>query len=377
MRNAFPTKSFRLLAAGAWMTPIALGGCGAVPGQTSEKVPVAKAAQAAVFLPGPGRERGLDAAAHNAACEGCHSDIAREWRDSMHRRAHVDPVYQRAFAIEPMAFCQSCHAPEADLSANVPQPLADLGIGCVTCHVDDAGRIVSGPASDFAKTAPHDVARSNSFSTADACAACHQFEFPDRILRGGVELMQSTVDEHARSAFAKTACADCHMPRVEGHKSHRFGVTDQPAMIRKAVKVRVDRSGPSSVKIAIAPQGVGHAFPTGDLFRRLELTAEAVGPEFNIVDRQVRHLTRHFERRASHRGIAMPFLVADDRVGPGLEPSVVELQLSTEASGRPIAWRVAYQRVEHPVSVDGTDAVIADEVVLAEGVVDGVADGEL
>jgi hypothetical protein len=36
----------------------------------------------------------------------------------MHRQAHVDPVYQRAFAIKPMAFCQSCHAPEADPSAH-------------------------------------------------------------------------------------------------------------------------------------------------------------------------------------------------------------------------------------------------------------------
>jgi len=375
MRTAPQTKAFRLLWAGAWVM-LSLDGCRAVSGQAAPERTSVSNAPTVGFLPGPGRERGLDAAAHNAACEGCHSTIAQEWRDSMHRRAEVDPVYQRAFAIEPMAFCQSCHAPEADASTKVPKPLADLGIGCVSCHVDDAGRIVSGPASRDAENAPHEVVRLNSFSTADACASCHQFEFPDRILRRGVELMQSTVDEHARSKFAKTPCADCHMPKVEGHKSHRFAITGQPEIIRAAVKIRVDRSGPASLKIAIAPNGVGHAVPTGDLFRRLEVSVEAVGPEFNIVDRQVRHLTRHFERRDTHLGIAMPFLVADDRVGPDSEPRIVELQLSPEASGRPLAWRVAYQRVEHPVSVDGTDAVIADEVVLAEGVVDGVANGE-
>ena len=69
-------------------------------------------------MPGPAPQaaRPGDIALENARCEGCHADIAREWRASMHAQASVDPVYQRALAIEPLPFCRGCHAPEADPS---------------------------------------------------------------------------------------------------------------------------------------------------------------------------------------------------------------------------------------------------------------------
>jgi hypothetical protein len=35
--------------------------------------------------------------------------------------------------------------------------------------------------------------------------------------------------------------------------------------------------------------------------------------------------------------------------------------------GARIAWRVEYQRVEHPVGVDDADAVVAESIVVAEG----------
>lgn len=366
IRQARPQKTFAVTRPLPYLA-LVLCACGSTqPRPLSEKGYVVETA----FLPGPGLQRGLTAAERNATCAGCHGEIAKEWGASLHRRSHTDPIYQRAFAIEPMAFCQSCHVPGADPGAAVPAPLADMGIGCVTCHVDNDGRIVSGTTSQ-SKDAPHEVIRSARLSTADACASCHQFPFPDVPLRGGVALMQSTVDEHARSPLASIACADCHMPRIDGHRSHRFAMSGHPSIIRDAARVEVQRSGPTALRVVIAARGVGHAFPTGDLFRRIEVSAEAVGPEYNVVDRQVRYLTRHFERRDVGRGIMMPFLVLDDRVGPGAEPRVVDIELGPEAAGLPIAWRVAYQRVEHPISVDGHDAVVADEVVLAEGTVEG------
>src|SRR5262245_3846410 len=68
-------------------------------------------------LPGPApRERaeGYDAGVENARCEGCHADVAAEWRGSMHQRAWTDPVFLAAYALEPLSFCRGCHAPEAD-----------------------------------------------------------------------------------------------------------------------------------------------------------------------------------------------------------------------------------------------------------------------
>lgn len=66
---------------------------------------------------------------------GVSSEIAAEWRTSLHARADRDDAYQRAFALEPLPFCQGCHAPETDAFKPVPALAADLGVGCVTCHV--------------------------------------------------------------------------------------------------------------------------------------------------------------------------------------------------------------------------------------------------
>ena len=75
-------------------------------------------------MPGPARGRGRPgAAAVNALCEGCHEEVAREWRGSLHRRAYVDRSFAESLAREPDPFCRGCHAPEADPQS--PPPPAD------------------------------------------------------------------------------------------------------------------------------------------------------------------------------------------------------------------------------------------------------------
>src|SRR5688572_209175 len=142
-----------------------------VPGRVSgEDVPA---------LPGPApraRTEGHDPAAENARCAECHTEIAAEWKGSLHQEAWTDPVFQKAYAIEPVAFCRSCHAPESD-SANAPTAGAqEVGVGCTTCHVQD-GEIVGvrGLAADGEQ---HAVRADERLGTKQACASCHQFDFP-------------------------------------------------------------------------------------------------------------------------------------------------------------------------------------------------------
>ena len=119
--------------------PLAAGLCLALacaPAERTRNPDHASAAFAASELPGPaprGRSA-AEAAALNRTCEDCHAEIAVDWRASLHARAHTDAVYQRAFAIEPLPFCQGCHAPEADPEQPVPASAAELGVACVTCH---------------------------------------------------------------------------------------------------------------------------------------------------------------------------------------------------------------------------------------------------
>jgi hypothetical protein len=102
--------------------------------------------------------------------------------------------------------------------------------------------------------------------------------------------------------------------------------------------------------------------PTGDLFRRLELSAEAAGPDEMSLGSAVRYLARHWELRPRQVGRA---LVRDDRVG---ERAVeIDLDVGPPAVGRDIVWRVAYQRVAHPNGIDARDAEIDGEITLAGG----------
>jgi hypothetical protein len=256
----------------------------------------------------------------------------------------------------------------------VPEPAAKLGVGCVTCHVV-AGELLAAPARAearapvrAAKAAPHPVFRDARLDGSVACAGCHEFEFPDRNARKSPELMQSTVSEHARSAQGDRACASCHMPAVGPggvpHRSHAFRGGHDRGLVESAVVVQAERAG-ALVRITITPRELGHAFPTGDLFRRLEVSAEAVGPEWQVVASQRRYLMRHWQREPSPFGVVLRRVTQDDR--PLATPVLIELPLGAKASNLPIAWRVAYQRVEHPRSDNEQDSSVEGEIDIASG----------
>ncbi|HYP88142.1 MAG TPA: multiheme c-type cytochrome, partial [Polyangiaceae bacterium] len=306
-----------------------------------------------------------EAARLNAGCEGCHAQIGREWRDSWHARAHTDAAYQRALAIEPLRFCQGCHAPEADLAGPVPEAAVQLGVACVTCHVVQ-GQLLG--ATTPSGAAPHAVVRDARLDGNGACAACHEFEFPDRSARRAPELMQSTLSEHARSAQRDRTCASCHMPLSQqggaAHRSHAFLGGHDTALVKHAVDVTAERHG-DSARITLTPRDLGHAFPTGDLFRRLEVSAEAIGPEWQVSGSQRRFLTRHWQRLPSPFGVVLRSATRDDR--PLNDALVVDLSLGPAAASLPIAWRVAYQRVEHPRSDHEDDSKLEGEIELASG----------
>jgi len=324
--------------------------------------------------PAPQARRDPEPATANARCERCHEDVAREWRASMHAQSDSDPVYRRALAIEPLPFCRACHAPEADSCADAPAPLSAVGVGCVTCHVTragpDAATLTAGASMGIA---PHSVVRDPAFATPVACAACHEFDFPEGASHGAPEQMQSTVSEHATSPLSGTSCIDCHMPRTPtprrpGHRSHVFAASRDTSTLRAAVRVRSERLSPSTVKLTLTPGDVGHAFPTGDLFRRLVVVAEAIGDDWTVIGEDSRELRRRFEVRTMASGHLGRHMVGDDRVGVGAATPVT-LDLGEQARGRAIAWRLEYQRVEHPLGGDGSAAVLAGSTVVTQGLI--------
>lgn len=301
---------------------------------------------------------GADRVAIDATCEGCHEDVAAEWRGSLHHASWDDPIFLTAHAIEPQPFCRSCHAPEADPGAAPSEAARRLGIGCVTCHL--RGDRIVGPRARAAREGAHAVVGDPRLAGAGACTACHQFEFPEP----QDAAMQGTGEEHRASRFAAMPCQECHMPRLPGggtRRHHGFHVDE--ALLRSAVRVTAARDGERSVAITITPARVGHDVPTGDMFRRLEVRATAIDDPRAVASTS---LARRFRRVPGPEGTRR-LQVGDDRIRGGGPPRRVVLDLDPALDGRPLRWEVVHQRMDPAMAASfGVDPA-RNETIVASG----------
>ncbi len=314
----------------------------------------------------PARGEGVRASAspasasENERCTSCHADIAAEWSSSLHRSAFRDASFARGYAIERLAFCRSCHAPEADPRDEPDAWSADHGVTCTSCH----GATVS---------AAHDATPAKRAALGvRVCAGCHEFGFPEKdsdprapARAEPARMMQRTAAEHASGPHAQTSCATCHLPKVgEGasrHASHRFGITRSREALAAALTASGRRDGGAFV-LDLAPKGVGHAFPTGDMFRRLRVVVE-VGPDgAEPTARFERRLARTFGMVKGRRAE-----IEDTRL---FGPTAFTFPLPPAAEGQPVRFRVGYQRLVNVPSGNRLTARterVEEELVLAEG----------
>lgn len=300
-------------------------------------------------MPGPAPlHRAESAIDRNAECVACHEAIAAEWQGSLHRAAYTSPAFQSALRNEPLPFCRGCHAPEADPRRPDPEQAA-LGVACVSCHVPGGDVVLSARASDAAMRAPHPVLRDPQFASTGACAGCHEFRFPDR--RPAPEYMQTTVHEQQASRHRYRGCASCHMPAVadaEGmHRAHGFTGSRDAARMREAFVVAARRPTADRVELSLDLQEdrVGHAFPTGDLLRRLVVAIAVEGPARGTRP-QRRYLARHWKHARTGKGPMIRTLDHDDRLGVGEDPRIVTFTLDPADAARAVKWSVRYERVE-------------------------------
>lgn len=280
-----------------------------------------------------------------AECGECHADHYREWQSSAHGTSFTNPVFVAEFRHRHLPSCVHCHAPRGEREG---------GVDCATCHVRDGAVLnptVSGRAPHASRAAPE-------LATESACASCHEFDFDDQ----PGDRLQRTVSEWAGSRHAETSCQGCHLPPRGGRHAHHFPGGLDAELLRDAITVRsasarVDE-GLTRVRLELAADRAGHAVPTGDLFRRVEVR---VWPEGRPELAQSVLLARRFQvTRGRWRE------VGDRRVPPsGSRGVTLELEGPIDRVAYAIdLWRAPPVRVE--------DEGWADHDVrrrLAEGVV--------
>jgi hypothetical protein len=308
-----------------------------------------------------------------ADCATCHAEIAAEWAGSAHARSWTDPVFQAEYRLSANAFCRGCHAPlvpssewarasRSILAGQAPAAaspsadrelyaLAQRGVDCAVCHVRQ-GRVL-GPGGHG--DADHASRRETALATSAFCGGCHQFNFPapgpGRKLRHHPELaQQNTLEEWKRSRHADRPCQQCHMPQLPSaitgtrpHRSHAFRVFEDPALLASAVRIKAQarrRGAAIFATIDLSAGDLGHAFPTGDMFRRAILTVRTATTS------QHAELRRYFgpTLTADGRGHLLGE-VEDTRVPPSGPPTRFRFSLS-DATATEVTWTLELHRLD-------------------------------
>ncbi len=162
-------------------------------------------------------------------CGGCHQDIYKKWKNSLHAKASLnDPIFDAAY-LEALKFsggqaktlCLRCHAPTVLVTKDYDGklPITYEGIPCDFCHTVKAvfpgkenpfvfgdGETKFGPYKGTESPA-HETMYSPLHEKGEFCGACHQLN------KNGVEIM-STYSEWKNSPYYKKGvhCQGCHMP---------------------------------------------------------------------------------------------------------------------------------------------------------------------
>ena len=288
-------------------------------------------------------------------CGTCHTEQYTAWRQSLHRGSFDNPVFLEGFAVEPHARCVYCHAPSPEQSkallrqrpvlvrersmASVPKAsLAHEGIHCATCHL--RGDVVLTPNAGVTSDA-HGLRHEPELAESSFCAGCHEFLGHD-LVNGRTlltdEKMQTTWSDWSawRARGGEGTCQSCHMPG----KAHTFRGAYDLDYLRGALSLRLEPARGRFVAV-LESRGVGHSFPTGDVFRHLRLWADG---------RPVARFGQTFSLSFAEDGQAQLRRSGDTSLKP-----FVPVRVTLPANTRRVRVTYHYAEDEHP-QADAPDA---------------------
>ncbi|MEL6342890.1 MAG: hypothetical protein AAFV53_07135 [Myxococcota bacterium] len=197
-------------------------------------------------------------------------------------------------------------------------------MSCIHCHLQE-GVILATTVSGLA---PHPSRVAPRLSTSAFCADCHDFNFavvhPGGQISWTEEPMQSTFREWSLwSGAPSRSCQSCHMQ--DG--GHRFPGAHDTEWLAESITVTLTRHH-DRVRFIVETHDIGHAFPTGDLFRHLTVQIKT--------DEQPWLEVAWFGRRfVDDAASQTKRLVTDSRIFPG-QPVWVDVPAA------PLQWQLRY-----------------------------------
>ena len=212
-------------------------------------------------------------------CEACHKTVYKNWLGSRHRVALTNELYRESHAREPSPWCVNCHAPLRLSGAEKTPYREEEGISCLVCHAR-GGKILTGALPETKGTPlAHAYTLRAEFKDERLCESCHDFNFPTaatamsegKHFRYTEQAMQSTVEEYRASAYyGRVTCQGCHLFAGTAD-SHSFPGGHALDRLKKDLRVEIRREEANQITVRLFADGIGHAFPTGDLFRTLRV----------------------------------------------------------------------------------------------------------
>jgi hypothetical protein len=181
-------------------------------------------------------------------CQGCHPEIYKQWKGSMHSNAIDDPVFTALWklgveetdgVVEQL--CAGCHTGIGTVAGEVTlnretgkfemSDIAREGVQCDLCHtiqsstrhltptlepfnasiIIDPGETKRGPYRDSVSPY-HETEYSDLHTRSEFCANCHNVFHPTSYFP-----IERTYDEWKNSVYAQAGiqCQDCHMMPVD------------------------------------------------------------------------------------------------------------------------------------------------------------------
>jgi hypothetical protein len=282
-------------------------------------------------------------------CAPCHETAYRNWNLSRHRVALTNELYRESHEREPSPWCVNCHAPLRLTGAESKPFHEEEGVSCLVCHVR-SGKIL---AKNLPKKATaHEYNIDHRLGDERFCEGCHEFNFPTAAtaMREGHALhytdqpMQNTVSEYRSSAFyGNVSCGGCHLFAYT-EASHRFPGGHAIERLRQDLRVEVSRTSPGSITLRILALGIGHSFPTGDLFRTLRV--RVIDPGGKIAEElELRHYFEPIAGAARSSTLPLKRRVREETLPP---PQLDYVSMREYA----LAWPAASREVITELYID-------------------------